>query len=246
MMTVHEVSRLTGVSVRTLQYYDRIGLLKPAEYTEAGYRLYDGAALEKLRQILLFRELGFLLKDIREIVESPGFDSKKALDQQIALLELRRDRLESIIGLAREMRDGEVAKEVKDMDFEPFDTKKIDEYAGQAKASWGETPAFAEYERKSKGRTAEEQNALADELMDIFREFGAIKDAAPDSAEARALVRKLQDHITENYYTCSDEVLASLGQLYASGGDFTKNINAAAGEGAAEFAAKAIAGICRR
>lgn len=86
MMTVHEVSRLTGVSIRTLQYYDQIGLLHPAEYTEAGYRLYDDAALETLQQILLFRELEFPLKDIRRIIQSPSFDREKALEQQIELL----------------------------------------------------------------------------------------------------------------------------------------------------------------
>ena len=78
MMTVNEVSKLTGVSIRTLQYYDRIGLLHPAKYTEAGYRLYDDTALERLQQILFFRELEFPLKDIREIVGSPGFDRSKA------------------------------------------------------------------------------------------------------------------------------------------------------------------------
>ena len=72
MMTVNEVSKLTGVSIRTLQYYDNIGLLKPAEYTESGYRLYDDAALERLQQILLFRELEFPLKDIKDIINSFG------------------------------------------------------------------------------------------------------------------------------------------------------------------------------
>ena len=74
MLTVHEVSKLTGVSIRTLQYYDQIGLLPPSEYTQAGYRLYDDAALEILQQILLFRELEFTLKDIKQIIQSPTFD----------------------------------------------------------------------------------------------------------------------------------------------------------------------------
>ncbi len=75
MRTVNEVSKLTGVSIRTLQYYDKIGLLHPTKYTESGYRLYDDTALEKLQQILLFRELEFPLKEINKIIESPGFDS---------------------------------------------------------------------------------------------------------------------------------------------------------------------------
>ena len=85
MMTVHQVSKLTGVSIRTLQYYDRIGLLKPDGYTEAGYRLYDDSSLERLQQILLFRELEFPLKEIRGILNAPNFDRNKALEQQIEL-----------------------------------------------------------------------------------------------------------------------------------------------------------------
>ena len=86
MMTVKEVSKLTGVSVRTLQYYDKIGLMKPTEYTASGYRLYDDTALETLQQILLFKELEFPLKEIKEILTRPDFDRSKALEQQITLL----------------------------------------------------------------------------------------------------------------------------------------------------------------
>ena len=88
MMTVHEVSKLAGVSIRTLQYYDKnkIGLLHPTGYTDAGYRLYDDADLERLQHILLFRELEFPLKDIKAIINSPDFDISKALEQQIELL----------------------------------------------------------------------------------------------------------------------------------------------------------------
>ena len=137
---VNEVSKLTGVSIRTLQYYDRIGLLHPAKYTEAGYRLYDDAALETLQQILLFRELEFPLKDIKEIISSPDFDRRKALDQQIELLRLKKEHIENLIDLAREIK----LSGVKKLTFDAFDTRKIDEYAAQAKASWGTTPAYKE------------------------------------------------------------------------------------------------------
>ncbi len=147
MMTVHEVSRLTGVSIRTLQYYDRIGLLHPAEYTGAGYRLYDEAALETLQQILLFRELEFPLKEIRQIIRSPSFDRRKALDQQIQLLELKKEHLDSLIALARDIR---TTGGKKKMDFSAFDTKKMDEYAARAKETWGGTPAYQEYEMEIK------------------------------------------------------------------------------------------------
>ena len=104
MMTVNEVSKLTGVSVRALQYYDSIGLLKPSGYTEAGYRLYDETQLERLQQILLFRELEFPLKEIKKILDSDGFDRKKALEQQIELLTLKKEHLENLITFAREIK----------------------------------------------------------------------------------------------------------------------------------------------
>ena len=105
MKTVIEVSRLTGVSVRTLHHYDAIGLLKPSEVTDAGYRLYDDTALERLQTILLFRELQFPLKEIKQIIDSPDFDRYDALDTQIKLLEMQRERLGKIISFAREIKE---------------------------------------------------------------------------------------------------------------------------------------------
>ena len=104
MMTVNEVSKITGVSIRALQYYDTIGLLKPGRYTESGYRLYDDTALERLQQILLFRELEFPLKEIRQILDAPNFDREKALEQQIELLTMKKEHLENLINFARKIK----------------------------------------------------------------------------------------------------------------------------------------------
>ena len=153
MRTVHEVSKLTGVSIRTLQYYDKIGLLHPTEYTRSGYRLYDDMALEKLQQILLFRELEFPLKDIRSIMESPTFDRSRALEQQITLLTLKKEHLENLIELARGIKMTGDNK----MDFTAFDTRKMDEYAARAKAAWGNTPEYQEFMEKAKGRSQEKK-----------------------------------------------------------------------------------------
>ena len=241
MWTVHEVSRRTGVSVRTLQYYDRIGLLRPAERTGAGYRLYDGASLETLQQILLFRALEFPLKDIREILQSPSFDRDRALDQQIRLLELKKEHLEDLIGLARGIK----ANGGKNMtDFSAFDTGKIDEYAAQAKAAWGDTPAYREYEERAKGRTGADSRQLNEQLMAVFADFGAIRDGDPASAQAQALVRRLRDFISAHFYTCTDEILSGLGRMYAGGGDMTENIDRCGGEGTARFAGEAIRIFC--
>ena len=241
MMTVHKVSKLSGVSIRTLQYYDKIGLLPPTEYTDAGYRLYDDKALETLQQILLFRELEFPLKDIKKIISNPDFDRSKALAQQIELLKLKKEHIENLIDLAVGIK----AMGVRELTFDAFDTRKIDEYAAQAKASWGQTPAYKEFEEKSKGRTDKENRDLGEGMMMIFTEFGAILETDPASEEAQALVKKLQDYITEHFYTCTNEILSGLGKMYAGGGDFTTNIDGYGGKGTAEFVHQAIEHYCR-
>lgn len=239
MMTVNEVSKLSGVSIRSLHHYDKIGLLPATEVTAAGYRLYDDKALERLQMILLFKELQFPLKEITTILDNPEFDRSKALEQQIKLLELRKEHLENLIDLARGIKMIGVQKMSK-MSFDAFDTRKFDEYAAQAKASWGTTDAYKEFEKKSAGRSREEEQVLGVQMMEIFAEFGKIRNKKPESEEAQALVKKLQNYITEHYYTCTDEILESLGQMYAGGGDMTSNIDEYAGEGTAVFANEAI------
>ena len=238
MRTVNEVSKLTGVSIRTLQYYDTIGLLTPAQRTEAGYRLYDDTAMERMEQILLFRELGFSLSEIKTILDDPEFDRMKALDQQIELLTMKKERLENIIGLAREIRQkGEIT-----MDLKVFDTKQIEEYAKRAKEQWGSSAEYKEYEKKAENRTVDENKKIADDFMQIFADFGRLTDKDINSEEVRSQVKKLQGYITENYYNCTDEMLISLGQMYTANDEFRKNIDSAGGEGTADFVSRAISG----
>ena len=237
MMTVNEVSKLTGVSIRTLQYYDTIGLLKPSGYTASGYRLYDDMALERLQQILLFKELEFPLKEIKRILDSPDFDRDKALSQQIELLTMKKEHLENLILFARKIKTSGVNK----MDIHVFNTAKMDEYARQAKEQWGQTAAYREYEEKTKNQSSETQKAAWKNLMLIFVEFGKIKDKEPDNEEVQLLVKQLQDYISEHFYQCSNEILKGLGKMYASGDEFTENIDKAGGAGTAAFVAEAIA-----
>ena len=140
MKTVKEVSKLTGVSIRAVHHYDAIGLLKPTQVTEAGYRLYDDAALEKLYMILVFRELGLSLKEITGILHAPDFDRNRVLEKQITLMQERLDKLQNRIALAK----GILTVGVKYMDFEGFDAKKMDDYSAQAKALYGKTDAYKE------------------------------------------------------------------------------------------------------
>lgn len=241
MKTVHEVSKLAGISVRTLHHYDAIGLLSPTETTEAGYRLYDEDALERLQCILLFKELEFPLKDIKEILDSPNFERNKALDQQIKLLKLKKEHIENLIDLATGIRMIGVKKL---MSFEAFNTKKIDEYARQAKESYGTTPAYKEFEEKSKHRSKEQEKQLGIAMMNIFADFGKLLTCQPADDIVQQKVGELRTFITEHYYNCTPEILLSLGEMYAGGGSMTDNINTYAGEGTAEFTAEAIRIYC--
>ena len=149
MKTVKTVSQITGVSVRTLHHYDAIGLLRPTRVTEAGYRLYDDTALRRLQTILLFRQLQFPLKEIKEILDAPGFDPMEALQAQIHLLELQKKHLEKLISHARKIQTTGVIP----MDFSTFDTAEIDKYTAEAKAKWGKTEAWQQFQQKTAGQT---------------------------------------------------------------------------------------------
>ena len=241
MKSVKDVSKITGVSVRTLHHYDAIGLLKPAKVTEAGYRLYDTASLQRLHAILLLKELQFSLKDIKEILDAPGFDPMEALQQQIGLLELQRQHLTELIDHARQIQKTGVIP----MDFSSFSTEKIDRYAAEAKKQWGKTDAYQEYEAKTAGQNKQQMQETGDKLMDIFREFGAIRHLSPASSEAQDLVTKLQSFITDNYYTCTKQILFGLGQMYAAGDEMNENIDKAGGEGTGAFVRDAITVYCK-
>ncbi len=220
--------------------YDKIGLLKPAEYTESGYRLYDDAALERLQQILLFRELEFPLKDIKDIVTRSDFDKRLALDQQIELLELKKEHIDNLISMCRGLK----LRGVRHLDFTAFDSSKLDEYARRAKEQWGNTPEYKEFEEKNEKRSKSEEESMMADFMKIFEEFGAMKDQDPASSEVQDQVKKLQGFITEHFYKCTKEILSSLGKMYAGGGEFTENINKMGGEGTAEFTHRAIQIYC--
>ena len=156
---------------------------------------------------------------------------------------MKKEHIENLIDLAVGIKALGV-KEMTREGFEAFDSRKLDEYARQAKATWGTTDAYKEYEQKSKDWTKGDRADVNKQMMDIFREFGEIRESDPGSPEAQVLVKKLQDFITEKMYTCTKDILRSLGQMYAGGGDFTTNIDGAGGEGTAQFASDAIEIYC--
>ena len=129
------------------------------------------------------------------------------------------------------------------MDFSKFDTSEIERYTEEAKQKWGSTNAWQEYEQKQVSpRQAQEQ---ADGIMGIFAQLGSLRDTDPASGAAQALVARLQAFITDHYYTCTREILRSLGQMYIAGDSMTENIDKAGGPGTAQFAHEAIEVYCK-
>ena len=236
MKTVNQVSKLTGVSVRTLHHYDTIDLLKPAAVTDAGYRLYDDAALEKLYMILVFRELGLSLKQIADILHAPDFDRNRCLEKQIKLMQERVQKLQDRITLA----NGILTLGVKYMSFEGFDPKKMDEYSVQAKALYGKTDAYKEFAQKSAGRSKEQEKDLGAQVMEFFTRLGKMRPCDPGCEDAQRWAKELQEFFTENYYTCTPQILGSLAESYAGGGSMTENIDKAGGAGTGAFAKEVI------
>ena len=238
-MQINEFAKLAGVSVRTLHYYDEIGLLKPAFVDEQnGYRFYDEISLERMQEILFYRELDFELKSIAEILSSPDYDKQKALAEQRKLLILKKERLERIIAALDSAEKGTITMTA--FDNSDYETARK-QYETEAKQRWGETDAYKEYEQKSI------HQSVNDGLITVLAKFAeCMKDGhTTDSNEAQALVKELQNYITENYYTCTSEILAGLGQMYVADERFKNNIDKHA-PGTAEFVSETIVRYCKK
>ena len=233
MDTVRIVSRKTGVSVRALRHYDQIGLLKPARVTEAGYRLYDEGSLKRLRDILVFRELGFPLKEIREMLDSPFFDPAEALERQIALLEAQKARIEALIVSARKMQK----EGISPMDFQVFDRAEQNALRAEAKLRFGNTDAWKEFEKNEKNRNMDENGRL---LMARISELAALRPLPPEDERATRRAGELQALISERFYPCTDEIFLSLADMYVADERMRANIDREAGEGAAEYVQRAM------
>lgn len=238
-MQIKEFAKFTDVSVRTLHYYDEIGLLKPAHVDKhTGYRYYDEHCLLRMQEILFYRELDFSLKSIQEILSSPDYDTLSAMKAQKHLLTLKKERLERLICAIDDAMKG-------DNVMSAFDNSEFQKYKDEAQARWENTNAYKEHAEKTKHYTKDKWNNLAGEMNAIFAQFAACMQSgeSPDSAQAQDLVKALQNHITGSYYHCTDEILAGLGQMYVADERFKKNIDKHA-EGTAEFVCKAIEVYC--
>lgn len=239
-MLIKEFSEACGVSVRTLHYYDEIGLLKPSFVDDwTGYRYYDENSLLRMQEIMFYRELDFSLKNISQIITSPNYDKEKALSQQKKLLILKKERLEKLISSIDDAMKGKVI-------MNAFDNSKFESYKDEVREKWGNTKAYAEYAEKSKNYGEDKFSAMSGEMAEIFGRFNlAMKNSAvAGSDEVQGYVKELQDYITLNFYTCTKEILCGLGQMYVLDERFKNNIDKA-GEGTAEFISEAIKIYCK-
>ncbi|MEZ4509211.1 MAG: MerR family transcriptional regulator [Eubacteriales bacterium] len=243
-LSIGSLSKLSGVSIRALHHYDQIGLLQPSEVAESGYRYYDDAAIERLWQILFYRELDFPLVEIGEILDSPSFDRNRALTEHRNLLTQKRERLDRLIELVSNAMKGE-----QNMEFKPFDTSEIDalreQYAEEAKARWGNTDAYRESTKRAAQWTEADKKRMEAESGEIFSGFAALVGTDPADERVQALVARWKTFISQSYYNCTNEILAGLGQMYIADERFTKNIDKF-GSGTAKLMSDAIAVYCKK
>lgn len=241
--SVKDMAELFGVSVRTLHYYDEIGLLKPAAVTDAGYRFYGAAEEERLSLILFYRELEFSLSQIESILSDPRHDGKQALSQQRDLLLKKRERIDALLTIVTKSMEGETVA-MEQFDFQSLE-KTRKQYAAEAQERYGKTPAYQESEKRTAGYGKVQWMAIQAEADDIFRGFAKRRDEAPASEPVQALVKSWQDHITKHYYACTNEILSGLGEMYVADARFTENIDRF-GDGTAQMMRDAIRVYCNK
>ena len=242
-MHIKEFADFSGVSVRTLHYYDEIGLLKPSETDKNnGYRYYDNKNAERMFEIIFLRELDFSLKSIKDILSSPDYNKKEAFRRQKDLLLMKKSRLDRLIEALDKAENGEF--DMKSLNNNDYENAK-NSYEKEVKEKWGHTDAYKQSQEKTAGYSKEKQEAVNEGLMAVFGDFADAMNSGvgADSDEAKALAQKLQAYITENFYTCTKEILSGLGQMYVLDERFRENIDKY-GKGTAEYARDAIENYC--
>ncbi len=233
-MKVKEVADLVGISVRTLHQYDEIGLLIPDDTTGSGYRVYSDENLETLQQILFFRELGFPLKKIKEIIHNPSFDRQEALEIQHKMLLEKKNRLNKMIRTLEktiQYSKGEIKMSNKEK-FEGFDFSQ-NPYEQEAREKWGDK-AVDEANEKVKSMSDFEQQ----KFNEIYRKLATLRHLPADSKEAQEGIKEWYLFLNKigNY---SPEAFKGLGQMYVNDERFTKNIDRF-GEGLSKFMCEAM------
>ena len=254
-MTVHEVADLTGITIRTLHYYDEIGLLKPTMVTDSKYRLYTDDDLSRLQEILFFREVGFALKEIKSLLGSPNYDRTEALKRHLDILQAQKERIDALISLVKTEIEGNPVPS-----FAPFSDTKVlelkEKYRSEVLERWGDTDSFKEYESifssKSRRSQTEQMERFYSAAQSIFEKLALHEKLAqfqaqsPACQEVQQIVKEWQQYISESFYKCDNQILLCLGQLYISDERFSNYINGFSSGNLASFFSEAINIFCAK
>ena len=181
-------------------------------------------------------------KEIKEFLDSPDFNQEETIAQQIKLLELQYKHIGELISFAREIQ----TKGVKTMNFEVFDTNEIEQYKAEVKSKWGNSKAYQEYEQRVVSHSEHNDSKFVNEIMSLFTDLGAMKQLPPTDKAVQEKIAALQAYINENFYTCSNDILKELGEMYVCDDRFKKNIDRFGGEGTAKFVREAIFVYCEK
>lgn len=241
LKTVNEIAKLTGTTVRTLHYYDEINLLKPSDSSQAGYRLYSNEDVETLHQIMFLKEIGFELKQIKDIIKNPKFDKREALKNHKEILILKKKRIEKLIKLVDSELEGN-----SNLSFSEFDESSIiakqKEYHAEVVQRWKNTQAYKEFEEKQSKRNNEFPD-INKKAREIFGEIAKCMESPPSCKKVQELISLWQNYITENYYNCTNEMLQCLALLYVEDERFKTYINSI-GDDLAQYINEAINFYC--
>jgi DNA-binding transcriptional MerR regulator len=242
-VNVGEVAALAGVTVRTLHHYDRIGLLSPSGRTAAGYRQYAPADLDRLHQVLLYRELGFPLEEVATLLDDPSGDPEAHLRRQHRLLRDRLERTQAMVAaVEKEMEARAMGINLTPQErFEVFGEHDPAQYDAEVEERWGETDAHKESQRKTRGYTKEDWLRIKAEGEDVESRFAAaLRDGVPaDSSQAMDIAEEHRQQISRNFYGCPPEMHAALGRMWVEDERFTAHYEAIA-PGLAEYASTAV------
>jgi MerR family transcriptional regulator, thiopeptide resistance regulator len=224
-MHVGDVAALAGVTVRTLHHYDRIGLLTPSERTAAGYRRYTPSDLDRLHQILVYRDLGFPLEEVATLLDDPDADPAAHLRRQLRLLRDRLARTQAMVeAVEKEMEAYQMGIQLTPEErFEVFGDHDPAQYEAEAEERWGDTEAWAQSQRRTASYTKEDWLRIKAEGEDVERRFAeALRAGVPaDSAQAMDLAEAHRQQISRNFYDCPPEMHAGLGRMYVEDERFT-------------------------
>jgi DNA-binding transcriptional MerR regulator len=220
--TVQQLADIAGVSVRTLHYYDEVGLLSPAFVKANGYRYYEEQELLRLQQILFFKELDFPILEIKRIIDSPSFDLASALEEHRKLLELKKKRLNDLTKtIDKTLKKIMKEKNMEDKElYDAFSDESVSQYAEEAKQRWGSTDAYKQSQERVKKMTKEDMARIKKAGEDLTREIAAVMDKAPSDASVQILISRHYDGLRA-FYEPSLQMYRGLGDMYVNDPRFT-------------------------